>query len=349
MAYSNQRQFKGKIDGKSVDDFRRLDHSIDNLEERKEHLGDLMDDNHFFEEYFDSHYNPHVTTSGSLSEDDVVCTTLENMATYLLNSSDVIDEDKQNDNKYIIHKNKQRFLQKLKRESVTVSSNGQPVNLVDEENVVHFLVKDNNTKKLKKQHIKKSDINKDNETGRVLREYNDFLKYIDIHLKGIPDGRRYLFSRAKSQVKDDMVYVKNMLDGVWGFNINGQESTNPDYDIFDFTNEETIKEMIKMPEPDFETNIDLWITWHEFMMMVDKLKFSDDEKIVFHLLQNQWSMIDISRQTGIDYDRMKRTIMNDIVRKIKKVGNKYDANDSSIALKIKNILKDNLKSEELFG
>ena len=194
------------------------------------------------------------------------------MATYLLNSTDVIEEDKNNSNKYVIHKNKNRFLQKIRRESVTVSNDGVATNLVDEENVVHFLVKDSNNKKLKKQVVKKSDLQKDDETGRVLREYNTFLEHIDKHLKGKPDGRRYLFSRAKSQVKDDMVFVKDMLNGVWGYNINGQESTSPDYDIFDFTSENTIREMIKMPEPDFETNIDLWLTWHEFKMMIDKLK-----------------------------------------------------------------------------
>ena len=104
-----------------------------------------------------------------------------------------------------------------------------------------------------------------------------------------------------------------MLNGVWGYNITGQESTSPDYDIFDFTSENTIREMIKMPEPDFETNIDLWLTWHEFKMMIDKLKWSNDEKITLRLLRDQWSMIDISRQTDIDYDRLKRTIMNDII------------------------------------
>lgn len=348
MAHSNQRQFKGKIDGKSIDDFKQLDHTIDNLEERKEHLNDLLDDNHFFEDYFDSHYNPHVTSSGNLSEENDVCTTLENMATYLLNSSDVIEEDKKNNDKYVIHKNKSRFLTKLRRESVTVSSLGQATNLVDEENVVHYLVKDKNDKKLKKQVVKQSDINQDDETGRVLREYNEFLKYIDRKLRGQPDGRRYLFSRAKGQVVDDMIYVKNILNGVWGFNINGQESTNPDFDIFDFTHDDTIRELIKMPEPDFETNIDLWLTWQEFMMMVDGLKFSEDECIVFNLLQQQWSMVDISQHTGIDYQRITRTIMNDIIRKIKKVGNKYDASDPMIAHKIRKMMTNNLNVEELF-
>lgn len=338
MAYSNQRQFKGKIDGKSVEDFRQLDHSIDNYKERKDHLDELLEDNHFFEEYFDSHYNPNINTSGGLSEDDIVCTTLENMATYLLNSSDVIEDDKKNDNKYVIHKNKNRFLQKLNRENVTVSSNGVATNLVDEENVVHFLVKDSNNKKLKKQLIKRSDLTKDSETSRVLNEYNDFLIHIDKHLKDKPDGRRYLFSRAKAQVKDDMVYTKDALDGVWGYNINGQESSCPDYDIFDFTNENTIREMIKMAEPDFETNIDLWLTWHEFKIMIDKLNWSDDERVVLRMLRKQWSMIDISRYTDIDYDRLKRTIMNDIIRKIKKVGNKYDANDEEIENKLHDML-----------
>lgn len=338
MAYSN-RQFKGKINGKSVEDFRQLDHSIDNLDGRLDHLNDLLGDGDFFEEYFDSHYNPHINTNGSLSENDVVCSTLENMATYLLNSSDVIEEDKKNENKYVIHKNKNRFLQKLKRENVAVSSNGVATNLVEEENVVHFLVKNSNNKKLKKQSIKKSDLAKDSETSRVLNEYNDFLEYIDKHLKAKPDGRRYLFSRAKAQVKDDMILAKDMLDGVWGYNINGKESSNPDYDIFDFTDEATIREMIKMAEPDFETSLELWITWHEFRMMLDDLKFSNDERIVIRLLEHQWSMIDISRYTDIDYDRLKRTIMDGIVRKIKKVGNKYDATDESTDIKIKKLMK----------
>ena len=53
-------------------------------------------------------------------------------------------------------------------------------------------------------------------------------------------------------------------------------------------------------------------------------------------------MIDISRQTDIDYDRLKRTIMNDIIRKIKKVGNKYDANDKDIENKLKDMMVDKI-------
>lgn len=349
MTYSNQRQFKSKIDGKVLDDFRQLDHSIENYNERKKHVDDLLDDNVFFEEYFDNHYNPNINASGNLSEENDVCSTLENMATYLLNSTDVIEEDKKNQDSYVIHKNKERFQQKLNRESVTVFNQGVATNLTDEENVVHFLVNDNNDKKPKKQVVKKSDINSDSETGRVLREYNTFLEALNQKLRDKPDGRRFLYSRAKAKIQDDMMFVKNMLDGVWGYNINGQEVFNPDYDIFDFTNDKTILEMIKMAEPDFETSIDLWITWHEFNMMVDKLKFSEDEFLVLTTLRAQLNPTDISNYTNLDYRRIQQTIIKDIVRKIAKVGNKYDAYDEEIARKLEHMVHKNENIRELFN
>lgn len=349
--YFNQTQFKGKLDGMLLSDFKKLDYSIDNYEKRKEYIDGLLDDNNFFEEYFDNHYNPNINSKGYLSENSDVCSTLENMATYLLNSSDVIAEDKKKKYKYTIHKNKDRFIRNLNRENITVFNDqvGAATNLTEEENVIHFLVSSENTKKPKKQVVKKSDINKNTETGRVLREYNNLLIAIDDKLRGESDGRRFIYSRAKSKLKDDMIYVKNVLDGVWGYNINGQESVNPDYYIFDFTHHDTILELIKMQEPDIGTNLDLWLTWMEFNIILSELNLSKDEHVVLYMLRDQWSMADISRQTGIDYQRIQRTIVEDIILKISKKGNKYDASDIDIENKINNMITRNKTKNKIFA
>ena len=239
-----------------------------------------------------------------------------------------MDKDERKKDNYVIHKDRNKFMKKL---------NDENSGFMDDENIVHFLIKQRNDYKPKIQKITAYDINKNTETGRVLREYNNFLNHIDEALKKGPDSRWFMFSRAKYQVKDDMLYVKKMLDGIWGENIKPiGVPKKTDYYFIDFTDYKTVKYLIKMDRPDFEFDQELWIVWLEFNDVVRKANLTQEEYSVFYLLQKQWNIKEISEYLNIDYDRVKRTVINNIVKKIIKVGDKYSATNLVDKYKILN-------------
>ena len=97
-----------------------------------------------------------------------------------------------------------------------------------------------------------------------------------------------------------------------------------------------MKYLIKMDRPDFEFDQELWIVWLEFNDVVKKADLTQEEYSVFYLLQKQWNIKEISEYLNIDYDRVKRTVINNIVKKIIKVGDKYSATNLIDKYKILN-------------
>lgn len=294
-----------------------LDRSVSSLEDRLKEVNEKLDSTDLYVNYFENQYNPNLTGDMALSEDIPVCKSLEKMANYLLMSNESKQMDKDERNNYVIHKDRDKFMKKLNRENS---------DFMDDENIVHFLIKQRNDYKPKTQKITAYDINKDTETGRVLREYNNFLININKALQEKPDSRWFMFSRAKSQVKNDMLYVKKMLDGIWGENIKPiSVPKKTDYYFIDFTDYKTVEYLIKMEQPDFDFNQELWLVWLEFNDVVKKANLTEEEYFVFYLLQKQWNIKEISEYLNINYDRVKRTVINNIVKKIIKVGDKYSA------------------------
>lgn len=294
-----------------------LDRSVSSLEDRLKEVNEKLDSTDLYVNYFENQYNPNLTGDMALSEDIPVCKSLEKMANYLLMSDESKQMDKDERNNYVIHKDRDKFMKKLNRENS---------DFMDDENIVHFLIKQRNDYKPKTQKITAYDINKDTETGRVLREYNNFLININKALQEKPDSRWFMFSRAKSQVKNDMLYVKKMLDGIWGENIKPiSVPKKTDYYFIDFTDYKTVEYLIKMEQPDFDFNQELWLVWLEFNDVVKKANLTEEEYFVFYLLQKQWNIKEISEYLNINYDRVKRTVINNIVKKIIKVGDKYSA------------------------
>lgn len=294
-----------------------LDRSVSSLEDRLNEVNEKLDSTDLYVDYFKNQFNPNLTGDMELSEDIPVCKSLEKMANYLLMSDESKQMDKDERNNYVIHKDREKFMKKLNRENSA---------FMDDENIVHFLIKQRNDYKPKTLKITAYDINKDTETGRVLREYNNFLININKALQEKPDSRWFMFSRAKSQVKNDMLYVKKMLDGVWGENIKPVSvPKKTDYYFIDFTDYKTVEYLIKMEQPDFEFDQELWIVWLEFNDVAKKANLTEEEYFVFYLLQKQWNIKEIAEYLNINYDRVKRTVINNIVKKIIKVGDKYSA------------------------
>lgn len=334
--YSENQIFQGNIDNKNIRDFFKLDMKKRSTDDRIEEVNEMLDKSDYFTDFFSDYFKVSVSPRDALSEDVNVCQTLEKMANYILSSEDEIDHRRKEKPEYVFHTRRDKFEGKLKREMINLKSDdGSVGNIVDNENVVHVMAaKEINSRVPKTQKITAKDLAEDSECGRILREYQTFLDHVDNKLKEKPEKLWRYYSNAKGQVKDDMINVKNMLKGVWGID-QISESAKPDLDIFDFTDFDTVKFLLSLKKPSLSFNYDMWVLWNDFNNTVRKANFTAQENAVHILLQLEYSMTDIAIELDIEYHRLRRTIIDNMVKKVIKVGNKYDAEDPKIAEKLK--------------
>ena len=345
--YSTSPFFIAELDGHHIKDFFKMDREKNSLEDRLISVEEKLNKSDFFIDYFDNHFNPHPNKSGALSNEINVCQTLENMANYILNSEEVKEADRKNRPIYSFHKSSEKFEKRLGRENLTVNNGSENVNLVEEENVLHTLeVKKTNSRLPKKQKITKEDLEMNNKVGEILRDYQVFLDLIERKLHEPYSSQWRYLSNAKNQVKDDMIHVKDMLMGVYGYNSNISESHIPDLDIFDFTDFETVKFMLTQPKPDLTFNYEMWIIWKDFQDVVEKADLTEYEQFLYKCLSENWKLVDISEALDVDYSKIRRTDIPNVVKKIADVGCKYDADYEDIAIKLKTKKEENKKELE---
>lgn len=345
--YSNNSFFQGNLGNKNLKDFMKLDISKTSLEERKQYLDELIGDQYFFDEYFEKHFKANINSNEALSTEVNVCNVLENMANYLLNSDESKQMDADKKNVYVFHKGNERFKKRMDRETFSTTINGETMNIVDNPNVVHVLQKkEKNFRLPKKQKITKEDLLRNDFCGDVLREYQKMLDTINEKIVEKRDKMYFKYSINKSTIQQDMIDAKNMILGVWGYNISISESHVPDTEIFDFTDYDTVKFLLQMEKPDFSFNFEMWLVWTEFIETVKKANLTETETEIVVMLQNQWRIQEISDATGIAYHNLYQTTIPRICKKIMKVGNKYDAYDEKIKLKIEK-RKEKAKGSEL--
>lgn len=78
-------KFDKKLDNTTIMEINsKIDYNITDLKERKKVIDNIMNNTDFFTEYFDKYYNYHPANYEGLATNDIVCTTLDKMASYLL-------------------------------------------------------------------------------------------------------------------------------------------------------------------------------------------------------------------------------------------------------------------------
>ena len=348
MAFTtSQEQFNGILDETSVVELNsKIDYKKTKLKERKKVIEDILNETSFYEEYFDEYFKPNITSNQSLSSNNNVCRSLERMANYLLNSKEIKEEEDREKQQYVFHKDENYFKKKLRREiSIEKMGNGNPEN---EENVIHFLIRnEENYKKSKNQNISfdnlkpsitnsKEDIE---ELQRIMGEYKQFHDFITEKI--VDKDRkenRYLLTTIKGQLIDDMIICKDQLLGIFGYELkNGQpEKPRPDL-LFDFTNETHLKGRTLYFEdsgttvfakgliffnPTNDYTDDFNIVLLDLQKTISKAKLTDEEKKVLKMCQTGYSQDEIADQLNTYKMRVSR-IIDRIVRKIVKVGDKY--------------------------
>lgn len=344
MAFTTQTNFTAVLDGTDVNELnKKIDYSKTKLEERKKVIENILENTNFYSEYFSNHFNANINTSDSLSTSNNVCRSLERMANYLLNSKEIKKEEDAEKTKYIFHTDEKYFQSKLNRER-SIESLLKSSEESTTENVIHFLKTNNPSyKNSKNQKITKKDLERDGFVGEVLRSYSSFYEFLSEELKNKNSKyNRYLLSKSKGAVMQDMIYSKDHLLGVWGYDLkNFLESTEPNLDIFDFTKEEHLKgkkitfinnrgqettveaKGLLFFKNDFDPTNDMSFILLDLENTIEKANLTDEEKFILNGIKNGMQHKEIAKDLGTYPKAVSRSI-DKIVKKIVEVGNKYD-------------------------
>lgn len=352
MTFMSQN-FDGVLDGVKIEDLnKKIDYSKTCLKDRKKIVNDILSDTDFYEDYFDNYFNASINSNGSLSEDVNVCRSLEQMANYLLTSDEVKQEDREKKTKYVFHTDENYFQKKVNREK----SIRQIMNIENddhEDNVIHILRTSEENYKLKKKqtpdlkYVRESKYNTKKDVERVTRIIKEYQLFIDfITEKLISKDRsvnRYLLTKTKGTLMDDIIVTKDALLGIWGYKLKpSSETRKPDMDIFDFTNinhvlgthltfinnkeEETavkVNGLMYFKPQQLDSEDEFTFVLLDFENTVAKAGLTKRERQVLEHLRNGLRNVDIEREMNISETTVRYDISL-IAKKIIKVGNKYD-------------------------
>ena len=328
MALTVQQYFTSSINGVTVNDIKnKLDYKNkhtynDRLDVVKDALS-YGDD--FYQQYFDNHFNACINNSDFLLSDTNICKSLESMATYLLMSDDI----KNSEDNFVA---RQEQLEKRMSKENEVSSDGF-VNLLEE---AEEEVNTSNYKKKKVQTITSKDLNRDDELGDLLRQYQSFLNDIKYKLKDdnkhLRKRPRFIYAVHSGGVHDDMIIVKESFMGIHGYKLKhySVESQLPDYDSIDYTNvrhllganiksdEKSVKAkglLFFMPTEDYQDDFNCILV--DLQDIIDKANLTDFEKDVLELNRLNLSRVDIAKELETYDAKIKRT-MELIAKKVSK-------------------------------
>lgn len=347
--------YMGDINGVSVGDVfyrtNHLDNKVSDLATRLQNVEDNLAYKDFFETYFNDKYNPHLNSESELASENNVCGMLERMADYLINSEESRQMSKEQETAYVFV---DEYLQKkIKREHEETrdyhrddSGSSEMINLLDSDNVqVVKRPTKRNFVKTSSIEITKDDLNREDEMGDILRDYNLLLKKIDYDTMH-SSGKKRKLSLQKFLVKGDMIAVKKSYLGILPV-IKQTPSPvfNQGYEYFDFTDFKTVRSFLSV-KGDFYESHNLWLTRIDFDNLLEKADLTDEERLVAKALLEGWRPVDIQEDFGIDAVRVRRIVMKNITKKIISLGEYYDSDDFILNERIESLKQyreDNLK------
>lgn len=331
MALTVQQFFTSSINGVTVNDIKnKLDYkNVHNFNDRLSLVNETLQfGDEFYQQYFDEYFDVCISNDDFLLSDTNVCKSLETIGTYLLMSEDVKNE---NEN----FAARQQQLEKRMSKENEIGTDGMTDLLENAEDEDEF--KDNSNYKLEKiQTIKKEDLNKQNEMGELLKQYQAFLDDIQYKLKqGNSHLRlkpRFIYTTHSSAVKDDMIILKESFMGIHGYKLKhySVESRTPDYDAIDFTNvrhllgatlassNRNVKAkglLYFKPTSDYQDDFNCQLI--DLQNIIDKTNLTEFEKDVLELNRYSLSNVDIASELGTYDTKVKRT-MKTIAKKVSK-------------------------------
>lgn len=322
MAFSSQQQFNAELDGVTAKELNRvMNRTLSTYEDRKKCIEETLEGTEFFNIYFEKHFPIHPNTNDFLSLDINVPKILENYASYLLNSSDL---EEKSSIKYKFYYDESEFQRALKKD---LKYDGEGNEVID-----FLLANQSNYKKAKDQKITKKDLTRNDECGKVLREYSNYIETLEN-----AGMKEYQKNRLKGEVQRDMILAKDSLMKIHGYNLRYfSESTEPNLEVFDFADVEQLKGYsLKVPEEisdknhakidgllrmkfngDFQN--DFQCILYDLDILVSKTNLTERERECLNYYRNGLTNVKIGDIIGI----RKQTVKENIDRAIKKISEK---------------------------
>lgn len=292
--FTRPKYFTEVLDGTTLDEIgKKINYKKNKLEERKEVVDDVVNNTHFFQDYFDNYYNPTPTNTEVLSEQDSVCLMLERLGSYLLASDEVKEERNDNKIEYKFITSKSYFDKKLNKEAHydEISDN----NILD---IMLFVRKESNYLKCKQQKINSSDYI-EGDMGDILKQYQNFINLVNEENELTKNSKRdKRTARLVSSVNYDMLDVKNSYKGTIDFkNITKNVGEKYVGDI-DYNNIKIIDTVLKLGQASGEIN-DIHAIILDIDMALEKLHLSDLEKEIIRLYRLGATKQSIATDLGI--------------------------------------------------
>lgn len=328
--------FKGELDGKTIKDFLdKLNYNL-NQDDRVKLVNELINTqkvgtlelpDQYFEQFFEqkevknglnaSHMKVNVNKTDGLSENNEVCKALEKIANYILFSPD---------GERITKKTKYNF---YTEETLDMKLNKEPSyegfvnrNNGDEEEVIDFLVrKGKNYKNCIKQKIYTEDL-KDEELECVAQyeESINNLRQQSQSAKNNEDMRlKRLCDNQIGSMKVDQLMCKDMLKGTIYFKQALADSTEIDYDKFDYSNKEHVMALLKVTSSQ-DFNNDIYCMICDLENTIKKCDFSKAEQEVMRCWREKDSTQEgIAKTLGVTQQSINKTLS----RICSKISSKY--------------------------
>lgn len=298
---------------------KQIDYNKTKLDDRKKIVENILNSG-FYEEYIDNYFKVNLSADDELSEKNYVCNSLERLANYLLNSDEIKEEKKSEKFEYKFYADEEAFNKAINKEPKLdgmINTNGLEV---EKENVIHFLKRGNRNYKMSKtQTITKKDLRRDDELGRILREYTDYLEKITKELNDLENSKlsRFQLSRISGSVKNDMILAKDILLGVFGYKTNAEESAKIDWDQIDFTNHTHVRALLYM-RPGPRADMDLKFIIDDFIKLLEKAKPTKLQRQIIELLRENKRITEIGEELNITKQRVSKNI-DMLVKRICKI------------------------------
>lgn len=261
-----------------------------------------------------SHVKLCLNTSDGLYSETNITHELEKMADYILYAPDGERINKTTEyNFYTEEKFKERLNKDMNLEGALSDNGGS------EERIDFLIRKGNNYKKEIKQKFNKSDL-KDEDLKNVIVPYYELREKLRDEArvnKNMKEG--YVIGNQINSLSKDLVDIKDQLKGTIYFKQLLIDSTEIDYNQFNFFNEDMIRELLRIkPRHDFQD--DLACLTYDMQRTIDKCNFSDVELDITDMMRSNYDVAEIAKELDCKY----QTVQSTINKMIKKIINKYE-------------------------
>lgn len=328
--------FKGKLDGKNSWYFRsQLDYNLKSTSDRLDKVRDILYPNgtldNFFLEYFDQDREPrpyfkvnlrcstedNLFAGDALSEHDTVCKELEKMADYILMNPEERKLTKSKDYKYNFFVDKKKFEIANKEISLEGFCDGN-------ENILNYLVRQGyNFKKEKTQKILPKDF-KDKELS-CLNDYQRAIESLRVKINYSSPSMAYKLKSQISAMKDDMIQCKDKIKGTIYFKSPMPDSTDLDYETFDFFDFKHVKALLPISPRSLMTDVGCLV--YTLDKLINSIPFSPTEKKVLQMYRNQIPNNVIAKKMSMvdDDGKVDTSFVPKVIKScIEKIINKYE-------------------------